>query len=262
MGISDDIRPKKAKTKEPKTEKKVGKELAPGDGEAVLIKHNEGHDFVESDIEEQLEKQKADEEARKNRQEKTAHDDLSDYFYRTPERREKKSSAGKWIIAFLIIALVGIIIWQNLDTIKSYFGIEASEQDSSDPPDLYSNFSVTDTPADTSADASATLQQAAPAEAAAEAPAKSTYTISVLNGNGVKGTAASVAATITAAGYQVSNTGNALKFSYTSTIIYYKTGKVAAASDIKNILASRICELSEDNSVTGNYDIVVVVGKN
>lgn len=266
MKISDDIRPKqnkKTEIEEPEKEEEIPKE----DGELVSIKHGEDHDFVEEDLEEQklIEEQK-----------KLEHDDLKDYFYTDhngkdyTERKKKRggSSLGKWLIVLLILALVLIIVWQNLDSIKSYFGIKSSDNSSADSTEPYSNFSVTDsssitdTPGTAAESGAASDTPVASETNAAAATAKSSYSVSVLNGNGIKGSAAGVTSLIIAAGYTVSHTGNALKFSYTSTLIYYKTGKSSVATDIKSVLSDRTCELLEDNTIAGKYDIVVVVGKN
>lgn len=265
MKISDDIRPKqnkKTEIEEPEKEDEAPKE----DGELVSIKHGEDHDFVETDIEEQ----KLAEE-----QKKSEHDDLKDYFYTDhngkdyteKKKKPKGGSLGKWLVFLLILALVLIIVWQNLDSIKSYFGIKSSDSSSTDSTEPYSDFSVTDsgTAADTSgtaAESSAATDTSSAETDAAAAPAKSSYSVSVLNGNGIKGSAAAVTSSLTAAGYTVSHTGNALKFSYTDTLIYYKTGKSSAATDVKSVLSDRTCELLEDNTITGKYDIVIVVGKN
>ena len=265
MGISDDIRPKqnkKPKIEEP--EEEIVEEKEEGT-ELISIKHGGDHDFVDEDIEEQkyLEEQK-----------KNDNDEFRDYFYTdhngndyTKEKAGNKksgSSLGKWLIVLLILALILIIVWQNIESIKSYFGIQSSQSSSSNDTEPYSNFSVTDTTAtvEKETESVATETPASAETAVATTPAKSSYLVSVLNGNGIKGSGAGVSSSLTAAGYTVSNTGNALKFTYINTIIYYKTGKLSVATDIKTVLADRTIELSEDNTISGKYDIVVVVGKN
>lgn len=90
---------------------------------------------------------------------------------------------------------------------------------------------------------------------------KSQITIEVLNGNGISGSASSVRDTLVAAGFNVDRVANAYSFSYQTSQIYYKTGKNAEADLVKSTLSSRQCDLLNDDSVVGNYDIVVVVGQ-
>ncbi|MFA7244363.1 MAG: LytR C-terminal domain-containing protein [Patescibacteria group bacterium] len=271
MGIADDIRPKKNKKKIAEESEEV-KEPEIGDGELVSISHGKGHDFVASDIEEQLEREKNerneyDEDSEYD--EDNEHENMSDYFYRNSRIKEpktkRKGSFGKWLILILVLALVGIIIWQNLDSIKSYFGIANSKENTNtDNSNLYSDFSVNSSSQPTSqptVQENTTPNASSDSTAAAETPDKSIYTISVLNGNGIKGSAAGVTSALANAGYTVTNTGNALKFSYINSIVYYKTGKADVANAIKTVLSDRTIELSEDNTITGNYDIVIVVGK-
>jgi hypothetical protein len=102
-----------------------------------------------------------------------------------------------------------------------------------------------------------------PAAATLPAIDKSTITISVLNGSGVKNSAQTVANTLTSAGYNVAGTANARSFNYTKTFIYYKTGKLEQANLVQGSLSDRQTEVQLSNSVVGaKYDIVVVVGKN
>lgn len=96
----------------------------------------------------------------------------------------------------------------------------------------------------------------APAAAAID---PSTLKVRVLNGSGVSGAAATASDVLSAASIPVSSTGNAKKFSYSSTMIYYPTGKKEAAELVAKALADYSPQL-EENAVADGYDALVVVG--
>ena len=178
----------------------------------------------------------------------------------------KEKSGGRLVYTIVIILAVitlgALAIWQNYSVIKGYFDGSYKQKNDKSLNDIISstednlkNYDNGDQVKDT-----------APAQPVATAPAaidKSTITISVLNGSGIKNSAQTVANALTSAGYSVSGTANARSFNYTKTFIYYKTDKLEQANLVQQTLSDRQTEVQLSNSVVGaKYDIVVVVGKN
>ena len=84
--------------------------------------------------------------------------------------------------------------------------------------------------------------------------------MSVLNGNGITNSAVVVKNALVKAGFTVSAVANAKKFTYATTVIYYKTGKEAEAELVKAALPTRSVTTEPYDSI-GSYDLQVVVGK-
>jgi hypothetical protein len=115
-----------------------------------------------------------------------------------------------------------------------------------------------ETPAtNTAAPAVVEAPVATPAAAPVAAPA--VVTVKVLNGNGVPGDATKVKTLLEKAGITVSATGNAKTFGYATTIVYYPTGKKAAADQVVTALTGYSVTATE-NAVADGYDALVVVG--
>lgn len=241
MGIADDIRPKKFRRVSSREEKNIAtktsvkKEI---DHKLFSEKNNDDF-FADTPI--------ANKTASKVKVE--------------PKAEKKKKTLGwfYWLLFFIIIVLVGfVLVWQNFDIVKSYFdGSYKKENDknlndilesSSNSNENYSGEATTTTPA--------------PAVTTAPAIDKTQIMVSVLNGSGVKNSAATATALLTAAGFNATNSGNAKSFNYASTIVCFKTGKSAEAELVKAALTGYSATTSENNSVVGaNFDIVVIVGK-
>lgn len=93
----------------------------------------------------------------------------------------------------------------------------------------------------------------------------STYKISVLNGSGVPGQAASVKSDLTDAGFTVTNTGNADSTDVTDTIISAKSSvekayieKLTKALEKTYVVSSDIKSLDDSESA----DVVITIGSN
>ncbi|OGD61972.1 hypothetical protein A2215_04435 [Candidatus Berkelbacteria bacterium RIFOXYA2_FULL_43_10] len=257
MGISDDIKIKKPKQK-PTPVEPVKEEIKAEDGDSVEVRVKKGRDRV-SDLYDSF---------------------LSDnhYYYGDhpqtvpykdhandpkPPKQAKRSKLGL-IIFFLVLAIIGLILWQSYPSIKSFYdeltGAGSDTQESSSNT-LYSDVPSQDytTGSETSDAPAATT--APSTESATSAIDKSAISIQVLNGNGVSGSAANVKSTLVTAGFTVSSVINAKKFTYASSIIYYKTGQDEEAALVKASLPSLVIELKNSDTLTTNYDIVVLVGK-
>jgi len=250
LGISDDIRPK---TYRPISKKVVKAEIKVA--QKKIEEKDDGQIFNQSHT--------------------------GDFFDNTPignNGQNKRDSLSKkvegkknhrWVYTLIIIlavgTLIGLVVWQNYSTLKSYVDGSYKKKNSQNLTDIINtsndsvkNYNSTSQPA-TNSTGTSTAQ---PAATAAPAIDKSTVSISVLNGSGVKNSATAAANTLKTAGFNVKSTGNAKTFNYSKTYIYYKTDDATAANLVKEALASRITEVVKNTSVVGAaYDIVVVVGK-
>lgn len=247
MGISDDIRPKKYR---PLPKSAVKSEIKAADKK--IKERDDGQLFQQN------------------------HE--GDFFDGTPIVNNRKSSSSKsqshekprsryhWIYTLIIIlaaaGLIGAVVWQNLDLVKSYLNGSYKKKNSQNLNDIISTTNDSLKSYNSSNQTSASATTATPQTTPVATIDKSTIVISVLNGSGVKNSASSVAATLKQAGFNVKSTGNARSFNYAKTFIYYKDGKQEAANLVKSALTGRQTEASLNNSIVGNvYDVVVVVGK-
>lgn len=250
MGISDDIRPKTYRPiskKVVKAEIKIAqKKIEEKDDGQLFNQSHSGDFFANTPIGNDAEDKK-----------------------RPALKKDKIIKNHRWVYTLIIIltvvTLVGLVVWQNYGTLKSYVDGSYKKKNNQNLTDIIntandsaknyssSNQSTTD---------SANTSTAQPTTTIAPAIDKSAISISVLNGSGVKNSATTVANTLKAAGFSVKSTGNAKSFNYAKTYIYYKTDDATAANMVKEALSSRVTEVSKNTSVVGSaYDIVVVVGK-
>ncbi|MCX6812754.1 MAG: LytR C-terminal domain-containing protein [Candidatus Berkelbacteria bacterium] len=246
MGIADDIRPKKFQRVSDRREKKSKAEKDPKE-EAVhelFSKKDSGDFFADTPIGEKTPaKAKVETKTKDIGQEKKGFG----WFYTT-------------IIILVILILATILIWQNFDTLKSYWnGSHKNKKDANLNQILNSNGNSSQNYSGSTTTTPTTTQ---PTTTTSPTVDKS-FPISVLNGSGIKNSAASVSSELTTAGFTtVTNSGNARSFSYSSTVVYFKTGKDVEADLVKTALPDQTVTATESNSVVGaNYDIVVVVGK-
>lgn len=184
-------------------------------------------------------------------------------------------------ITWIVIIILAVLAWQYRGQIAKIFGGSSGTKTSDSgavtivPQDYTSDAKKTEitttppTSTETTAPAAATTPATTPTTpATTTAPAttttaptdKSKLTIDLLNGNGITSTAATYKAILTKAGYTVSAVGNAANFHYWSTYVYYKTGLDAAAADIKTVLKRKSVLLKNDDTITKNYDIVIIIG--
>lgn len=249
MGISDDIRPKTYRPiskKVIKTEIKVAQEKIEDRGVDRLFQETHNGDFF------------AD----------TPIQDKTNTVKKEKFKEQHLTKKHHWIYPTIIIlavsALIGLAVWQNYATLKSYIDGSYKKKNDQNLSDIVStandsnkNYSSSQSTRE-SGTATATQQPAA----AVATVDKSTIAISVLNGSGLKNSALTVANTLKAAGFNVKSTANAKSFNYAKTFIYYKTDDPANANLVKDALSSRQTEVIKNTSIVGaSYDIVVVVGK-
>ena len=273
MGIANDISPKKHKGKKAD----ISKENTKVEGENFEININNvpkyaDDPFVFDHLEEEssddphkLETEVPTESVRKEPKEAKEEDSRSEQEkYFGDQKKKKGNPMTKWVV-FLVIVLVLLLLYQNYSYIKGFFSSDktsSSEESKSDS--LYENDYTTET-LDTTPESEVPEETESIDETTSTTVTtidRASQSISVLNGNGISGSAKVVKTTLETAGFSVSHVGNALKFSYLNTEIFYNTGKIAEAEDMKSVLTSRTVEIFENSSVAGNYDIVVVVGAN
>lgn len=163
------------------------------------------------------------------------------------------------IITLVILTLAGLVAWQNLDLIKSLINGSYKKQNDQNLSDIIS--STNDSVKNYDTAGQAPTNQPVQSTTAPTID-KSAIKMEVLNGSGVKNSAQAVSDQLTAAGFTILYTGNANKFTYQTSIVYFKTGKDAEANLVKESLTGRVVETEESNIVVGSkYDVVVVVGK-
>lgn len=255
MGISDDIKIKKPKQK-PTPKEPEKKETKKEDGDSVEVRVAKGRDRVSELYDNFL----SDTHYYYGDHPQTQpHKDQS--VNPEPPKQAKRSRLGL-IIFFLVLAIIGLILWQSYPSIKSFYDeLNGSTGEDNESKTLYSDIpsqdyttgsSTSDTPASTTVPSSGSTTSTID---------KSVISIQVLNGNGISGSAAGVKTTLESAGFTVSSVINAKRFTYASSIVYYKTGQDEEAALVKSSLPNLVIELENSDTLTSGYDIVVLVGK-
>lgn len=92
--------------------------------------------------------------------------------------------------------------------------------------------------------------------------AKDSFSLRILNGNGVTGDASKFKKILTNQGFKVGTIGNA-RLKYSKTQIYYIAGQERQANLVKASLSNRQVELSQQNQdlVGQGYQVLVVLGR-
>lgn len=247
MGISDDIKPKKSYRYSSRKER-----------DDFVNDYSDNNEDSEPELGEL----------------KTKDDLENDFFEHSRDQRpvhrleaepKEPRHFGKVILILMVLALVVVIIFQNIDLIKNLagdkFNIFSNNQNST-PTE--SNLNTNDNN-NFNSDANQNLNtnQSSVNLNTNTAPVidKTNVVIEVLNGNGVTGSADKVKSLLVTTGYTVSKVTNAKKFTYPDTLIYYKTGQEIVATDIKATLVGYQTTLENSDTIVGTYDIVIIVGK-
>jgi cytoskeletal protein RodZ len=211
--------------------------------------------------------------------------DTSDYGFfdpKKPEVTKEKSSISPiwgyifnvWVLWIVFFVLLAILAYQNQDAIKELikFNKKVEEIAVVNPVKTETTTPTTEdttpaetteatTPAETTTPTTTTTPATTTPSTTTATLDKAAVKLEVLNGNGIRYSASSVVTTLTKAGFKVSRTANAKKFSYATTIIYFKTGQEEAAKAVAAALSTRQVSTELDDAVAGTYDVVVVVGK-
>ncbi len=174
-----------------------------------------------------------------------------------------------WIVCGLLFAT---LIYINFDEIKSVFVREETKNSDTakvtiNKPNLevYTGTVATGTAATTgttgiTAATGSTATTGVTTEPIATTIDKKAIKMNVLNGNGISNSAVLVKNILVKAGFTVSSVTNAKKFTYPTTIVYYKTGKEAEAELVKDALSTRSVTTELYDGI-GSLDVQVVVGK-
>ena len=90
----------------------------------------------------------------------------------------------------------------------------------------------------------------------------SQVTVAVLNGTGVQGLAAQVAAEASAAGFTPGTTGNAARVDQTESEVLYRAGQARAARAVANRLGINKTGAvdSVNQEIAGSFDVLILVG--
>src|SRR3990167_9681851 len=171
------------------------------------------------------------------------------------------------MVFYLILGLCAIVLLVVLSVVLIYRGSRRNSPSSE---------AVTATTTDTSTDTSATSQtdqtvtdtattpatDTASSDTQAAAPAidKANVLVRVVNGNGRNGEAALMAKALNDAGFTKVTTGNALS-RYKTTVVYYKTGKLAEAQAVETVIKAKYkTNLLENPSIVKTNDVLVALG--
>lgn len=197
------------------------------------------------------------------------HEELEDDFFDNQKQRkskplktdvDKKSPVPKWLAMIFVLALFGMLAYQNYDLVLKYIGLLPKDKpETTEKTETYTSTSSTPT---TETPATTTTPTVTAPVATTPTIDKTSITLSVLNGNGIKGSAEAVSQTLKTAGFNPTKVANAKTFSYTSTYIYYQTGKETEAGLVATALAGRTIVKQLSDAIAGNYNVLVVVGTN
>jgi hypothetical protein len=288
MGISDDIRPRKSVRAHETHSFVHEKKAIPAPVEEVEEEIEDVEiEEKETDNAEKVEVKNLDREEIKN-----------SFFQNIPTKENKKETAPTkniasdikvedevsekeikkfdhllnlflWIVCGLLFAT---LIYINFDEIKSVFVKEESKTTNPNKviinkPNLevYTGTVATGAVATTGTTGVAVTTGTAITTGIAATPTtttidKKTIKMNVLNGNGISNSAVAVKNTLVKAGFTVSSVANAKRFTYPTTIVYYKTGKEAEAELVKEALSARSVTTEQYDGI-GTLDVQVVVGK-
>lgn len=263
MGISDDIRPKRGHYHR-ETPIPISSQ-----------KEDDDHGF---DLDE-----KEDEEKTETPKDYRSLEEIEDDFFDNrkqikreekekakKEKRRHKKSRTKISFWLMTLALIAVLLWQNyseiLSAAKKILGKDTQKESTIETKsdEFYTAEPTTTSETTSSSTTSATGSTSGATTTAPAAPEtsidKSSIKIELLNGNGIKNSAANVKTELVTAGFTVARTTNARNFNYASSIIYYKTGKADEAALVKSSITEKQITLEENNTVAGDYDLVIVIG--
>ncbi|MEI8143584.1 MAG: LytR C-terminal domain-containing protein [Candidatus Berkelbacteria bacterium] len=257
MGISNDIKPPKISRIIHATNSKTGQKTE-------IIKVTE-----EKEKDERIPVEVDNSASAQGKNSRLSTDDQMDFFEQPLSRNgdkkkmedkdpiEKTSWLGIILFILLIFVAAGALFYFSIPAFKEYVTDKISNSKASSS----SSISVSQISYSVSSSSSSSSIAPTSSSSSSSTATISKMTIKVLNGSGVAGAAETVKANLTKLGYTVGFIGNANSFGYATSMIYYKTGKVAQATEIKNTLPTLSITLNENSTIAGVYDVVVVVGK-
>lgn len=197
----------------------------------------------------------------------TEHSPVSQAAY-IPSSGQRKHKIVTAILSIILIILLALLTSQAV----IYFTQTKADTTTVPKQDPVVTTKTTETPKTTETTSTTTTTTTtapattetttAPAVATTTDITKEKATIKILNGSGVSGAAAKVSATLKAAGYIVSSTGNAKSFTYATTQILYKSDSAkTVAEDVAKTLSTYTTEVKKDTIPSKDTEIIVIIGK-
>jgi len=184
--------------------------------------------------------------------------------------KHKNGRFAKVMIWFMVLALAGLLVWQNKSDIITLVKEKVLKEKTASSPvedqktdDYYSGetTSNTNSNANNNSNTNAVNTNAATAQTAAPSSInKAGVKIEILNGNGIKNSGAKLKSDLVSAGFTIEKTANAKNFNYATTLIYYKTGKDAEADLVKSTITGKDVTMENNDTLAGAYDVVIVLG--
>lgn len=183
--------------------------------------------------------------------------------------KRKKHGGGnlaRTLIWIMTLAIIVLLLWQNKAEIiklikeKVFNETAITSPIESKKTDDYYTSETSNTNENINVNANLNTNTA-PAAAAMLSPADyASVKIEILNGNGIKNSGATAKATLESGGFTVAKTANAKNFNYATTLIYYKTGQDAEANAVKTALIGKDVTIENNDTLVGEYDVVIVLG--
>lgn len=155
------------------------------------------------------------------------------------------------IIASAVLGVVGYSLAQG--KLNNWFGTTKATPTASAVAKATATPSTTATPTSSATSTPTTTPTT-------NAVVKSAVTMRVLNGTKVTGAAATAKTTLEKAGFTVRTTGNAANQNYTSSYVYYQSGRQAEAEAVKAALSDYSITLEESTLASPDM-VLVVIGK-
>lgn len=180
-------------------------------------------------------------------------------FFDTPRHEENSDPLLFYLILGLcaIILLVALSVWLIY---KSFTGDGNSTSTETTSVTADTNAGVTDASgSDTTTGAAVETTTSTTSSTSSEVD-KASVKVRIVNGNGRSGEASLMKQALEDDGFKDITTGNALS-QYSTTVIYYNTGKLAEAKAVEAVVSSKYeTSLLESPSVAKDNDVLVALG--
>lgn len=189
-----------------------------------------------------------------------------DRFFDTERSQEHSDPLLFYLILGLcaIILLVALSVWLIYKSFNSTSTpTEETTTEETDTVKTKSEDGATITETTTTDTTTTTSEAPKPAEDTPTATSeidKASVKLRIVNGNGRSGEAGLMKTALEDDGFTNISTGNALS-QYSTTVIYYNTGKIAQAKAVDAIVSQKYeTSLLEDPNITKDNDVVVALG--
>ncbi|MDO8471826.1 MAG: LytR C-terminal domain-containing protein [bacterium] len=182
----------------------------------------------------------------------------------TPETMSEKRDVfwPVYLVGIVIVAILAFFgVRAGAKLVDTWMDLKPSSVDTGAATPATETDAATPAPTD-AATTPVAVAEPTPAPAPAKAAIdKAALKIRVLNGGGVSGAGDAAKKVIEAAGFKVDSVGNAKKFSYETSFVYYPKDKKAEADLLSESLKDKYSITTEENEVAAGYDALVVIGK-